>query len=112
MTATADEPRYEVIVTRDLTDPARLHYQTARVRAPGEDGDHLELLGELTTPECTQADAREMALAWLRLRRPVPDRWLELVWAVTEPGAKPGRGTGGDVRYATVRRPRLRLRGR
>lgn len=115
MTATGSDAvlghEYEVIVTRDRRDPARLHYQTARLRPL--DGDGLELLGDLTTPECTARQAQELALAWLRLTRPepVPGNAVRFVWGVAEAGAEPARTVGGEVRYATVRRPRL-WRGR
>lgn len=115
MTATGSDQEYEVIVTRDRSDPARLHYQVARVRGPGEDGDHLELLGDLGTPECTPRQAEELALAWLRLTRPepIPGHAVRFVWGVADPGAEPGRTAGGMVRYATAaRRPRLFGRGR
>ena len=111
MTAIGD--RFEVIVTRDAGASDRLCYQTARIREPGEDGDHLELLGDLTTPGCTREQARALALTWLRLvwPRPVPVDAVSLVWAVAEPGAAERAAVGGEVRYATVRRPRL-WRGR
>lgn len=115
MTATGSDAvlghEYEVIVTRDRRDPAQLHYQTARLRPL--DGDGLELLGDLTTPQCTPRQAEELALAWLRLTRPepVPSHAVRFVWGVAEPG-DPGRTVGGEVRYATVRKPRLFGRSR
>lgn len=113
MTATGSDrgpvrgPEFEVIVTRDRSDPARLHYQIARLRPL--DGGGLELLGDLVTPECTPRQAEELALAWLRLTRPepVPGNAVRFVWGVAEAGAEPARTVGGVVRYATVRRPRL-----
>jgi hypothetical protein len=109
MTATGASDQFEVIVTRDRMNPSRLHYQTARVRRPEEDGDHLELLGDLTSPECTRRQAEELALAWLRSTRPQPVSAdaVRFVWGVAEPGAGAGRTVGGMVRYAAVRRPRL-----
>jgi len=116
MTATGSDlgrgEEFEVIVTRDRRDPARFHYQTARIRALHPDG--LELLGDLTTPECTQAVAQQIGLAWVRLMQPqpVPGGAVRFVWGVAEPdGPAPGTA-GGEVRYATVRRPRLFGRGR
>lgn len=110
MTATGSDAvlghEYEVIVTRDRRDPARLHYQTARLRPL--DGGGLELLGDLITPECTPRQAEELALAWLRLTRPepVPAHAVRFVWGVAEAGGPGGRSAGGTVRYATVRRRR------
>lgn len=112
MTATGADHEYEVIVTRDRTDPALLHYQTARIRSLS--GGGLDLLGDLTTPQCTPQQAEELALAWLRLTRPepVPESAVRFVWGVVEPGAESGRTVGGEVRYSTVRRARLFGRGR
>lgn len=110
---TADEAdRYQVIVDRAGVGPGRFNYQFARYRAPGEPGPRLELLGDVTTPECTRRQAEELALAWLRLTRPgdVPGDALEFVWAPGDPSGEPTQDAGTVVHYAAVRRPRRRLR--
>ena len=113
MTAESTDARYQVIVTRNRQRPDRLEFQFARYRGPGEPGPRLALLGDVSTPQCTGAQARELALAWLRLTRPepVPGNALEFVWAPVGAPAEPVGDAGTVVHYAPVRR-RLRLRRR
>lgn len=102
MTADDTEQRYQVIVVRDRARSQRLSYELLRYRRPGEAGPRLERLGELGSPECTQAQALAFAVEWLRLTRPepVPDYAVEFHWGVTEPDARTVSASGPVLHYA------------
>lgn len=119
MTANAGSS-YRVIVERSKRFPGRFEYELVRLgllrdempalatRLDGHvpaDFPAVMPLAELASPECTQAQAREFALAWLAIAEGVDPAAVELEFRFLDP---PGPSTAVSGRVSYGRLPRRR----